>query len=395
MQAVNDCAEEDEIELIQSLLPDNSSHVKALLPENGSESKALENKEKNGKTNAPDRSVSTSAKACQCARHLLYVSHAFNQFSEFAWQFSLTIFLAAVVNYQSIVLVSTYGFATQLAVVVACPKLGTWLDHVDTNRLRAARILIGLEMVAVWMTTACCFMLLSSRADASDSHQAAGAKFEDASSTGSTFANVTFDTNQLALLVLIHFFGSVVTVLDQAFTIAMERDWVVNMCRASAEAVAQSGDEAVHDNSDHGCSTQNVAFSAQLSTMNVTMKQIDLSCKVVGPALAGLLLPLITSVSNSQRMTANGLEWGCLFIGGLNTLALVAEYIRTSRIYTLVPALSDKVVEHEHRKHGNDQTDSSSQRTWLDRFTSPELRLYMQQPTALYGFSLAVLYCNG
>ena len=43
------------------------------------------------------------------ARKLLYFSHLFDQFSEGTWQFCLVLFLAAFSNYESLVLVSTYG----------------------------------------------------------------------------------------------------------------------------------------------------------------------------------------------------------------------------------------------------------------------------------------------
>jgi hypothetical protein len=126
------------------------------------------------------------------------------------------------------------------------------------------------------------------------------------------------------------------------------------------------------------------------------MKQIDLSCKVIGPALAGLLMPLlISSKSSSSQTTTWGLEWGCLFVGLLNTLALIAEYICTARIYTLIPSLADKRPQ-EHRK-GNiaDASTADEEISWFESCTSSELRLYMQQPVALQGLSLALVYSNG
>ena len=338
-----------------------------------------------------------SVESCRHARRLLYVSHAFAQFSEFAWVFSITIFLAAVTNYKSLLLVSTYGFTTQLAVFLASPRLGVWGDHVRTNRLTAARILIGLENASLWVATLGCFVLLSSTTSNSSATEAAADLLETTEIAGGTtrYDSVTFSPMSVALLVCIHLFGAAVRVLDQAFTVAIERDWVVEMSRASAEAdrSAEKGPQVVNDASQQSTTS---AFPLYLAEMNVTMKQIDLSCKVVGPALAGLLLPLVSSQSMGQTST-HGLEWGCLLVGLLNTLALVVEYICTAKIYDIVPSLAYKQEMQQGSKCHSDDDASVAQGSlpWFHFCITRELRVYLEQPIALEGISLSLLYGNG
>ena len=74
------------------------------------------------------------------------------------------------------------------------------------------------------------------------------------------------DPMSLILLIGVHLFGSVALVLDQAFTVAIERDWIVVLSEENA-----SKEEA----------------EAWLSSTNVALRQIDLTCKVVAPAVAG------------------------------------------------------------------------------------------------------------
>ena len=338
---------------------------------------------------------SPCVESCRYARRLLYLSHAFAQFSEFAWVFSITIFLSAITNYKSLLLVSTYGFTTQLAVFLASPRLGVWVDQAATNRLRAARILIGLENASLWIATLGCFVLLSSMPNSSAVDAVADLlETETAAVRPAHYENVMSSPTSLALLACIHLFGSAVRVLDQAFTVAIERDWVVEMSRASAKADGSAkGARETPGLTTEQSTTR--SFPLYLAEMNVTMKQIDLSCKIIGPALAGLLLPLVSSQSKDLKST-RGLEWGCLLVGLLNTLALVVEYMCTTRIYIIIPSLAYKQeMEQESNSHSDD-ADVAQERWAVFHFCiSRELRVYLEQPIALEGISLSLLYCNG
>ena len=93
------------------------------------------------------------------ARRLLYISHFFNQFSGISWQFCLVLFLAAFSNYESLILVSSYGLLSSGAVCYFGTAAGRFID--GTNRLFVARSFIGLENFAVLSATLCCYVLLN------------------------------------------------------------------------------------------------------------------------------------------------------------------------------------------------------------------------------------------
>lgn len=348
-------------------------------------------------------SSTPSLESCRRARRLLYVSHAFAQFSDFAWIFTITVFLAAIANHQSLLLVSSYGFATQLAVCLVCPILGKWLDDAHTHRLRAAQRLVGWENVSVWMTTISCFLLVRSLQE--DTWDSDGVHVQEGSHGNSTILasnsqqTTSFSNPEVMVgLALIHFFGSVARVLDQAFTVAMERDWVVEMSQATANA---SHEELTVNHSlaaSDSCSNHTTwpsidsTFQQCLTEMNVTMRQIDLSCKVIGPAVAGLLLPLVSSKVSSDT-PAGGLEWGCLFVGCLNTVSLLVEYLCTYKIYHLVPSLS--ATDRPNKKTCDPEVSGGPTVSWADGCFCRELQMYWRQPVSGHGLSLALLYCNG
>ena len=233
----------------------------------------------------------------QYARRLLYFSHFFNQFSENAWQFCLVLFLAAFSNYESLVLVSTYGIVSQLFVCTLAPSMGRIIDN--TDRLRVARGFIGAENFAVVSATIFCYMLLSNDEDLhaiSESHEYSGMTH-----------GVPSDRKSILLLIGIHILGAFARVFDSAFLVAIERDWVVVM----SLAVANPSEEKQ---------------KTWLAETNVFMTQIDLSCSIVAPAFAGLIVAYLDKGSGSSDSPSD-LRPAALFVGCLNVLALIVEYI--------------------------------------------------------------------
>lgn len=257
-------------------------------------------------TGNPHTRTAISMRTLSYARKLLYISHLFAQFSEAAWQFSVAIFLAACTNYQSLILVSTYGIALNLSVCATATFLGNWVDRAD--RLHVARRLIPIQNMAVLLGTLCCWLLLSSTASNDEALKANPAEeVESTAISKPRFSNVPRSIPALVALVGIHVFGSMAQLLDRAFLVAIERDWVVVLSQASGEK----------------------HFTSFLSDTNVAMKQIDLSCKVVAPGIAGLAISMI-----------GNLQWACLVVGGITLMALLVEYTCTTQIYNLIPALS-------------------------------------------------------
>jgi hypothetical protein len=374
--------EDEQIELVASLLLRRDDESSTILPKDNRLLNSINAQNSNNNSQA---------------RRLLYLSHSFAQFSDFAWQFGMTIVLASLSHFQSLALISSYGFVTQLAVFLLCPKLGVWLDRVETNRLSAARRLIVAETLCVWMATACCCFLLASLA-------------VDGDDMSLKTTNLTTSPS-LAVLIVLHVFGAAVQVFDQGFLMQMERDWIVVMSRAAA--IDGSGSERIpdettedddDDDEDDELSTvqspaQHAAFTSYLSDLNVTMKQIDLTCKVVGPALAGVFLPL--SFTTTTTSTSGGLEWACLLVGLWNTLALMVEYWCTTRIFQLIPMLASKDYPSDatertvsHKASNSSNPPPKTAQSCVEISWCRELQLYMQQPIAWQGLALALLYCN-
>ena len=304
----------------------------------------------------------SSSSQLASARRLLYVSHAWNQFSELAWQFCLVIFLAAILNYESLFLVSTYGVAVQTMVCIGSPILGKWVDHAAHNgdRLTLARRLILTENICVLIATGCCWYLLQRMTRTGES-----------SFSGST-SNTTALLQQpisILLLVGIHFLGALAQVLDKSFLVAVERDWIVVMA---------------HD----------VPGESWLSQTNVTMKQIDLTCQIVAPAISGWLLTYWAGNDGNSVSDWSGAIW---WVGGWNGMALLIEWFCTARIYHMVPSLSKKLQLHDSQDVIAPETSETlpPQPKCCRLLGLESLDIYFQQRAVAWGgVGLALLYFN-
>lgn len=360
------------------------------------------------------------------ARRLLYVSHFFAQFSEISWQFCLTIFLAALTNYKSLILVATYGLTTGIAVTLLGSTTGSLVDR--TNRLVAARGFIFTENICVILATLCCFLLLSQK------HSEIGGKEETNEGVSSALA----DTSSIILIIGIHILGAAARVLDEGFLVAMERDWVVVMSQFEKDRSNRNATKTVSSNNNttgeethqndilHSVESTSRAW---LSQTNVAMKQIDLSCKMVAPAISGFLIAIVDNRSSSSDLASdeggdgqdlhngntNGSQfrYAALAVGAINVASLLVEYYCTTTIYHCIPDLahiSNNKEEHDsHNDNSSDciTSDDKSEETkvsalcmlneeisskcgWMSLLPYGA-RVYLQQKTALAGIGLAML----
>lgn len=298
------------------------------------------------------------------ARRLLYISHAFNQFSEGAWQFCVALFLAAFTNNTSLILVTSYGLVTYSFVCVFGSSIGRYIDK--SNRLTVARKLIGFENLAVVTATFMCYRLLS----------------EDHSES-------LYNKNTLLLLVSIHFLGAVAMILDSGFLVAVERDWVVVMSIVASKIQSRGSVTTKEE--------EKIIQSDWLSDTNVKMRQIDLSCKILAPAVSGLYIALLSDGTSGNGYDLRG---ATLMVGGINTAALIAEYICTAKIYHQIPELASKSAD----KTGESCSDAESSETDTTRGEEEQntimpkflegLTVYFSQSICWAGFALALLYLN-
>lgn len=366
-------------------------------PANGSDDCCVDFDDLVAVTNTAAPTTSTSTNIFH-ARRLLYISHFFAQWSETSWQFGLASFLAAVTQYESLVLVSTYGFTLGLAVVLTGGRLGRWIDTTPHSRLTTARWLIGMENLSVLLATAFCYVLLSAP-------QPEGSRPDTTTTANGTpnwlqrhFDSVPHDPVSVVALVAIHILGATAQVMDQGFLVAIERDWVVVLSRSAAQSLTT--ETRIDDSGGSGDGVERI-FSQWLSDTNVAMKQIDLSCKFAAPAVAGLLIPFWAS--------GDDFRLACLAIGATNVASLVAEYYCTARIYQLIPALAvisdggnapnpfddeDDDQTSEEAVGAPFATEKQSKSSKWSAWIPTGLGVYMQQSSALGGLGLAVLYMN-
>jgi len=170
------------------------------------------------------------------ARKLLYISHLVSKFAELGWQFCLILFLTALTNYKSIVLVSSYGLFAGTLICLTGPSAGSLIDRKELKRLHIAQFFIFVQNLSVIAATMCCFFLLRMVPVPLGTDQ-------------KTFKIVSLILPDLAppatytawiLIVLIHIFGALGKLTDQSMTVAVERDWIVVMSKVAGEDIVSS-----------------------------------------------------------------------------------------------------------------------------------------------------------
>ena len=321
------------------------------------------------RSNSPPTSTVTSTETLQNARRMLYVSHFFNQFSEQTWQFCLVLFLAAFSNYESLILVTSYGLVSYSFVCAFGSTAGRFID--GSNRLQVARQFIGFENCAVLLATWLCYVLLSEQDERDDSSD-----LETSSPHTSDLDGIPTDPKSILLLIGIHLLGAIALILDSGFRVAVERDWIVVMSQCAVHNA-----EAVHEQTSF-----HQVQKDWLSDTNVSMRQIDLSCKIVAPAVAGFFIAIFDDGHSEDH--GYDLRVAALLVGGLNALALVVEWVCTRKIYYDIPDLAFKSQSEDDRasKRENETTKEvpegteSSRPGWQMGLKMPEgLDVYFHQ----------------
>jgi hypothetical protein len=99
------------------------------------------NSSNNNNNNVNTINSTTIDKACpsselNIARQYLYGSHLSGQMAEQVWQFSILLLLGAFSQYQSLMLVSTYGLFSGLGVTFTGGWFGQYIDRNNTHRVR-------------------------------------------------------------------------------------------------------------------------------------------------------------------------------------------------------------------------------------------------------------------
>ncbi|EDQ86809.1 uncharacterized protein MONBRDRAFT_33674 [Monosiga brevicollis MX1] len=250
----------------------------------------------------------------------LYLSHGMTAWTMRMWEFAVALMLMAV-RPDSMLLPAVYDFILSLAVAMSSSLIGRSVDlH---RRLPTVQISLLLTKIGFGLASLVVFWSL-----------------RDPQSSSS-----------IANSVLIIFFTTIGHLGYMGNRLAVEKDWVV--------AVVGADDQL-------------------LTNTNAILRRIDLSCKLLGPVMAGAI------------MTGAGMQTGALAIALWNFLSAFPEYTLILHVYKSFPALAFKASRAADTKLKSRLALCFSTLTDL----AAGWKEYANQVTVRPGFALAFLYAS-
>ncbi|XP_067649629.1 ferroportin-like [Haliotis asinina] len=210
---------------------------------------------------------------------LVYCSHFLSAWGDRMWAFGVGLFLIKI-SPESLQLTASYGLASGLSVLLMGALIGDWVDN--TPRLKAAQLSLVLQNLFVALCA------------------------------GVVYVNLTYHENFMtmwdgwlqklasAVIIILAILANLASV---ARMIAVERDWVVEICGKDKDMLAK---------------------------MTATLRRIDLATKILAPIATG------------QIMYFTEMRIGAVFIGGWNVVTVFLEYYLIWKVYNTVPSLRKK-----------------------------------------------------
>ena len=273
------------------------------------------------------------------SRFWLFATHAVGQFNEVAWKFSMSFFLSAFTNHESLVWVAAFGLSLDTAVTIGMPAVGSWIDSTTLNRLQIVQRTMAVETISIAIASMALILLLRS----SSEHN------------GHVWG---------IYMAALNSFSAIAKLADQTLLVILERDWVVEMCHK-----------------DH----------KWLSATNAWMRRIDLASQVIWPVIiATVAIPLLV-VHKIDTDTGNTREDWTLAACGIavvNILALILQYIGTSVMYRLLPVLAMERFDTSESRNADEMSLEPSTGFFAG------LNLYLSLPASGAGLALSFLYMN-
>lgn len=331
------------------------------------------------------------------AKHLLYISHCVATFAELGWQFCLILFLTALTNFKSFTLMASYGLFSGSIVSLSGTSAGAMIDNTQRNRLQTAKLFIWIQNLSVIVATTSCFFLLRSVNSTSSNTET---NLEESTTTSTLIPDLAPPaTNKTWMYIIaVHIFGAMGKLTDQSMTVALERDWIVVMSKVAGQENGMDSDES------------EAMTKSWLSQTNTAMKQIDLICKVLAPAAAGICFGFVQDDSGvyednnnnnndntiSSKTIWNNLSLAAVIVGVLNIISLFVEILIIKHIYKIIPSLAVRKNRPTNNniivEDSNNQHEHKHKRKYL--FLPRGLDIYVQQPVFFGGFAAAILYLN-
>ncbi|XP_060553697.1 solute carrier family 40 member 1-like isoform X2 [Ruditapes philippinarum] len=266
----------------------------------------------------------------------VYFSHFLSAWGARMWQFGAGLFLV-IINPDSLLLTAVYGFVMGAAMLVLGPLVGDWVDN--TPRLSAARSSLIVQNLSIAMCSVVVYFVIIYRTDIEEQ-----------------WPDKSLLTLCFGVIILI---STIAQLASSANTIAVEKDWIVEICGSNTDLLA---------------------------TTSAILKSIDLITNIVAPIVTG------------QIMAFASTEVGALFIGGWNVVSVFLEYYLLWKVYNVVPALRAKKekcrVEKADIKHEVSISCTSCMKRILGTFVTLARgwKTYMKYDVAFAGLGLAFLF---
>ncbi|XP_052766066.1 solute carrier family 40 member 1-like [Mya arenaria] len=265
----------------------------------------------------------------------VYISHFLSAWGDRMWQFGVGLFLVIIAP-DSLLLTAIYGFAMGAAILLLGPIVGDWVDK--TSRLSAARISLVIQNLSITLCAVVVYFVIVYKEEIETEWPDRG-----------------LETLCYAVII---FIAVIAQLASTGNTIAVEKDWIVEICGTNTDLLAKT---------------------------SAIMKSIDLITNIVAPIATG------------QIMTFASTEIGALFIGGWNLVSVVVEYWLLWKVYSVVPALRaqkdfcDKAVEKEEVKENKCSRCASGMLEGV-LILGRGWKTFMKYDVAFAGLGLATLY---
>ncbi|XP_013065016.1 solute carrier family 40 member 1-like isoform X1 [Biomphalaria glabrata] len=223
-------------------------------------------------------SMSACCKKWNGNNFFVYFSHFLSAWGDRMWAFGVGLFLINISS-ESLQLTAAYGLSMSLSVLLFGALVGDIVD--ETPRLKAAQTALVLQNLFVIICAVLIFFFLTYMS-----------------------AIVSFGQwTRYTVYVLIILLCVLSRLTSMARQIAVEKDWIVEMCGEDKD---------------------------RLATMTAALRRIDLSTQILAPMATGFIMALA------------GVEFGAIFIGAWNFGSVFIEYYFLWKVYNTVPALMKK-----------------------------------------------------
>ncbi|KAJ8314091.1 hypothetical protein KUTeg_008652 [Tegillarca granosa] len=213
------------------------------------------------------------------------------------WSFGVGLFLIELAP-ESLRLTATYGFSSGGAILLFGAIVGDWVDN--TPRLKAARMALIIQNLTVVVCAVVVFLVYYYNAELTDYWP------------------------EKRLLLLLHAVIIIIAIVANlssiARKIAIEKDWLVEICGSDKDLLA---------------------------SMSATMRCIDQTSMILSPALTG------------QVIAYANLGYGAIFIAAWNLFSVVIEYYMIWKVYDNVPALRNKMYRKRKDKDKDKNVDDN------------------------------------